>query len=98
MTLDAILADLKRRIGVETNPAKTEVFTVVANLVAALQANAKPDSRDAEVVELRERVAKMVSLLNNDTVTFLAIKIALGNPNLTQGELANEITTNWRHI
>jgi len=95
MTLQDIAADLHRRIGNETNPSKVEVFTVIGNLVSVLQGQDTPvDS----VAQLQSKIDHLNSLLDNDAKTFLAIKTALGNPNLTQGEIAGEITTKWRRI
>jgi len=95
MTLQDIAADLQRRIGTETNSSKVEVFTVIGNLVSVLQSQDAPvDDR----AQLQSKIDHLNSLLDNDAKTFLAIKTALGNPNLTQGEIVNEITTKWRRI
>jgi hypothetical protein len=56
MTLDQIAADLQRRISIETNSAKVEVFSVIANLVSALQPSAGPDPRDAAIAKLQQEV------------------------------------------
>jgi len=95
MTLQDIAADLQRRIGTETNSSKVEVFTVIGNLVSALQGQGAPVDDKAQ---FQSKIDHLNALLDNDAKTFLAIKTALGNPNLTQGAIANEITTNWRRI
>jgi len=95
MTLQDIAADLQRRIGTETNSAKVEVFTVIGNLVSVLQSQDAPVDDKAQ---MQSKIDHLNSLLNNDAKTFLAIKTALGNPNLTQGEIVNWIATQWRRI
>jgi hypothetical protein len=99
MTLQDIADNLKRRLDSETNPAKHEMLTFIADLVTVLQTKGIPIGDDAATItELQVKIASLNSLLDNDAKTFAAIKTALGNPNLTQGEIANEITTKWRHI
>ena len=98
-TLQDIADYLKQRIAQETNQGKVEVFAVIANLVEVLQTKGIPIGDDAATIaKLQAELAAKDSLLDNDAKTFLAIKTALGNPNLTQGEIANEITTKWRRI
>jgi len=98
-TLQDIADYLKQRIAQETNQGKVEVFAVIANLVEVLQTKGIPIGDDAATIaKLQAEVAAKDSLLDNDAMTFLAIKVALGNPNLTQGELSNEIITKWRRI
>jgi len=95
MTLQDIAADLQRRIGTETNSSKVEVFTVIGNLVSVLLGQGTPVDDKAQ---MQSKIDHLNSLLDNDAKTFLAIKVALGDPDLTQGEIVNEIKTKWRHI
>ena len=94
-TLQDIADYLKDRIARETNSGKVEVFSVILNLVEVLQGQGTPVDDKAQ---MQSKIDHLNSLLDNDAKIFLAIKTALGNPNLTQGEIANEITTKWRRI
>ncbi len=98
MTLQDIADDLEHRIENSTSGSKTEILEIVAELVDVLMENAGPSPKNATIAKLQAEVASLNSLLNNDAATFEAIKLALGNANLTQGQLAQEISTNWRHI
>jgi len=94
-TLQDIADYLKDRIARETNSGKVEVFSVILNLVEVLQGQGTPVDDKAQ---MQSKIDHLNSLLDNDAKTFLAIKTALGNPNLTQGEIVGEITSKWRHI
>ncbi len=98
MTLQDIADDLEQRIDNSTNASKTEMLTVIAELVDVLIESSGPNPKDAQIVELQNRVKSLQSLIDNDAATFGAIKLALGNSNLTQGALADEIRTNWTRI
>ncbi len=98
MTLQDIADDLEHRIENSTSGSKTEILTVIAELVDVLMESAGPNPKDATITKLQAEVASLNSLLNNDAATFEAIKLVLGNPNLTQGALADEIKNHWRKI
>jgi hypothetical protein len=99
MTLQDIADKVQARLKQATNPsASFDILTLMSELVATLQAGVAPDQRDATIAKLQHEVDALNSLLNNDAVVFTAIKTALGNLNLTEGEIANEIRKNWKHI
>lgn len=99
-TLAELQSDIEAHEAAATPGSSSEtIYGLLVEFCQTLSAGKYEEpGAQAQIAELKKKIDALQSLLDNDAKTFQAIKLALGNANLTQGQLVNEIQTNWRRI